>query len=329
MEVVGAGNIHVWGQADELPHPPGPQSGWQESVVMVWWDLQQDIGGFYRIGHEVNNADDRQAVVWSFTFTPQGIFRKSSLLPLRDEDRTGGIFGSGDATHQFEFRGQAIWTLDDDDISAKLRVHDFHAGFDGYPKDTDIAKVAPAHMEVAGKIVGDLTVKGVSYRIDGLAFRDHGWGHRAWNTLLSHRWLVGTFGPEFSFLAVSFHSSADQIHKFGWIVKGETVIFAKHVDILTYLEIDAITGRGRRLKMEMNTGEMVDIGFEAMAPSAVFFHHHVTAAETLCRVTMDGRVGIADFETTNNAQHGSRQPRALYNGIIENGWHRALKQPLF
>jgi hypothetical protein len=323
MRVVGGGQVHVFDAIDEGPHKAGPQELWQESVVLVWWDLKQSIGGFYRIGHEVNHPDGPMVALWSNTVSPEGVFKKTAYLPLRPQDRIAKGFGSGDGSLRFEHDGDCVWTLEDQDISATLRVHDFHPGIDCYPKHGAISEFAPHHMEVAGRVSGQLTVKGKRYEVDGLGFRDHGWGARAWDALLSHRWLSGVFGADLSFCALSWQATDDSMAQFGWVVKHDQVIYAKQLDIVAYVECDAMTTRGGHLKMTLTTGEVVEVAFEAVARSIMSYHHDVACVDTLCKITSGERTGIGDFETTSNGQQGKRRPRNLARGIIENGWHPA------
>ena len=325
MKVVGGGEIQVYDQADEGPHQAGPQELWQESVVLLWWDLKQSIGGFYRIGHELNHKDGPMIALWSNTISREGIFKKTTYLPLRPQDRIARGFGSGDGSLRFEHDGDCVWTLEDQDISATLRIHDFHPGIDCYPKRGAISEFAPHHMEVAGRVSGSLKVKGRRYEVEALGFRDHGWGVRDWASLLSHRWLAGVFGEDLSFCALSWHTVDDSMAQFGWVVKRDTVIFARKLDIVAYVECDAMTTRGGRLRMTLTTDEVVEVEFEALAPSMMSFHHGIACVDTLCRISSGGRVGIADFETTANGQQGRRQPKNLArDGISGNGWYPGI-----
>ncbi len=111
MEIVGGGSVHVYEAVDEGPHAPGPQELWQESVFLLWWDLVQGIGGFYRIGHEINHATGPMIALWSTTFSPHGHYKKTTYLPLRPEDRLPDGFGSGEGTVRYTFDGQCVWTM--------------------------------------------------------------------------------------------------------------------------------------------------------------------------------------------------------------------------
>ncbi len=58
ITVVGGHAPRVHGAGDEGRHARG-EPGWQESVLVHWWDDRAGIGGFHRIGHEVEAAGDR------------------------------------------------------------------------------------------------------------------------------------------------------------------------------------------------------------------------------------------------------------------------------
>ena len=73
MKMVGGGEIKEYPPSDEGPHLPGKGELWQESVVLVWWDLKQSIGGRIRVGHEPNR-DGGKSVIWTSVFAPEGIF---------------------------------------------------------------------------------------------------------------------------------------------------------------------------------------------------------------------------------------------------------------
>ena len=54
---------------DEGLHPAGPEENWQESVCIGWRDLAGGIGGFHRIGNEVNLGT---ANMWCGVFADSG-----------------------------------------------------------------------------------------------------------------------------------------------------------------------------------------------------------------------------------------------------------------
>ena len=72
------------------------------------------------------------------------------------------------------------------------------------------------------------------------------------------------------------------------------------------------------------TRTLIEVEFEALAPSIMSFHHGIACFDTLCRIRSGGLTGIGDFETTANGQQGKRQPKNLVRGgVSQNGWSPA------
>ncbi|MFN9525612.1 MAG: hypothetical protein ACK561_16435 [Pseudomonadaceae bacterium] len=320
MQVTGGGEVLEYGPEQEGPQKPGNDPFWQDSVVLVWWDLENQVGGMHRIGHEVNVAGGPQVALWNYLFSPHHIFKREDRLPLRANDRDGRTFNSGDDTCVFEYTDHPVWRINDRDVSAELHVTDHHAPVDIYPKKGAMADdVAPNHMEVAGRVSGELTLMGKHYTINGLAFRDHGWGNRKWDVFVGHRWMAGVLKDGTMLFAQTFHSSDDQLVRFGCVIKDNTLTYAKHVDILMYLEPDGVTHRGGRVEMTLSTGEVIQLECTPLQKGIVSWLHGIACVDTLCRIEHDGVEGICDFETTNNALRGSQRPGLAVNGVLDNG----------
>lgn len=321
MKVIGSGSFEALDATHRGSHRPGPQADWQESVVVLWCDPRSAVGGYLRLGHEVNVAGGPMVATWSTIFSPHGIYKSDSYLPLPAEERTSLRMGNGDHTIRYEAQeGGARWTIDAADISGAVYVEDFHAQFDGWPKRGKMLEFNPHHIDMACRVKGRLRIKGRDIEVDTLGFRDHAWGQRDWSALLSHRWCVGAFGPDLSFFALSIHTVDDVILKFGWVVREDQILFAERIDIVTYLECDGMTNRGGALSLQLPQDEKFEVEFRPAAPSAIYVHHGVVNCDTLSTVHWQARSGIGCFESTNNARAGAREPGGTI-GILRNGWH--------
>ncbi|MCY4425443.1 MAG: hypothetical protein OXC05_00220 [Halieaceae bacterium] len=321
MEIVGGGKVIELGPEHEGPHEIEEHEFFQESVVLVWWDFENSIGGYHRIGHEPNWRDGPHINLFNNLFSPEWIYKNTSFVPMQDRDRFENGFGCGDAC-RFEFKnGQAHWTIKDTDVSAELVVSDTHPPVDIYPRGGSLGDVAPNHMEVGSTIGGSVTIKGKDYAVNGLAFRDHGWGVRIWEAFVCHRWIAGTFGPGQSILALSFMGADNVINEFGCVIRDNKLIYAKDVDVLVYLEADGLTHRGGHLKMELTTGEVMEIECEVLQKGVVTYIHGYAVVDTMCRMTCGDQVGFCDLETANNAQRGRYRPYTAINAIEKNGLH--------
>lgn len=322
MEIIGGGNVLEYGPADEGPHQVGDHEAWQESVVLVWWDFDQGLGGMHRIGHEPNAIDGPSISLWNHICSRDWVFKRSARLPLRDEDRKINGFGGGDKGCSFEYTDHAVWKFNEDEIQGELHIEDSHVPVDIYPKKGGLGEdFAPNHMEVGGTVSGQLTVQGKICNINGLAFRDHGWGLRIWSALTSHRWVAGSFGKDMMFLATAFHSSDEQLAGFGCVVRDNKLTYTRDIDILTYLEQDGLTHRGGMVTMTLSTGEVLVMDCIPLQQGVVSWIHGIACVDTLCEVKLNGMTGICDFEITNNALRGSHQPVVAVNGILDNGFH--------
>lgn len=321
MKIAGGGNVHEVGPEDEGPHPVGAQGLWQESVVLVWWDRARGVGGFHRIGHEPNRDDGPHCTLWNNLWAPGRMYKRTATIPLRDSDRSNG-FNCGDDTCRFEYRDHAIWRIRDQGIDAELHVHDSHTPVDIYPKKGTLGEdIAPNHMEVGGRVSGHLQIDGQRYEVDGLAFRDHGWGMRDWSAFISHRWIAGSFEDGSMLLALTFHGVDDRLVGFGCVIRNGELTYARQVDVLLRLEADGLTHRGATLTMPLTTGEILQFDCRPLAKGAVSWIHGIACVDTICELEFDGVRGICDVESTNNALRGAQPPRLAVNGIVDNGLH--------
>jgi hypothetical protein len=321
MDVVGGGTCLTYGPKDEVPHTVGNHEFWQESVVLFWWDVKNKVGGYHRIGHEPNYRDGPIISLWNNIFTADHIYKDSSTLPLRPKDKLSNGFGGGD-TCRFEFSDHAIWTVDAPDVKADLHIHDNHTPVDVYPKKSDMSNdFAPNHMEVGGKVSGTLSVKGKRYEIDGLAFRDHGWGKRDWQGIVSHRWVATTFPDGTMVLAQTFHSPSNELVRFGCVIRDGKLTYAKDVDVVVYMEPDGLTHRGGYATMTLTTGERLRLDLVPFQKGVASWIHGICCIDTFCEVRCGSLVGIGDLEMTNNAMRGGYRPYLAINAVEANGLH--------
>jgi hypothetical protein len=322
MQMVGGGKMHVYPPEDEGPHKHGVEPNWQESVVLVWWDLKQSVGGYLRIGHEPNH-NGGEAVIWTNFITPEHVFHRACEVPLKPEDLIEHGFSADQGALRFHFDGRCHWTVREDGIDAALDLEDFHPAVDGYLKDgtSQVGGVGAHHVEVACRVTGTVNIKGQRFDVDGLGIRDRGWGVRDWASVRVHRWTVGVFDRDNSFCALTVLTSNDKLVKFGWVIRGDKVIYADKVDTVAYVAADGCTNRGGRTLMVLSTGERFEVHLEPLAPGLLSNHHTLACSDTLCRVRWGDKIGIGDFESTHNGHDGVRRLAVLDGGIVADGWH--------
>lgn len=328
MDVIGGGSVVVRSAADEGPHPASKDEWWQESVTLIWWDLDNYVGGFHRIGHEPNRQEGPMVYLTNSLFTKDHVYRRSEFIPMQAGDSFANGFAGGkpgDGHCRFEFvDGKARWTLHDADVAMDVVATDYHTPIDIWPKSGELGKdVAPEHMEVASGVTGEVTVKGKKYNIKGVAFRDHGWGLRHWDKIMVYRWVVGVFDETLSVFAMTFLSPDGTLSKFGLVLKDGKLYSAKDVDIATYIEADGFTHRGGRVRVTLSTGEVMDMECEILQKGTVNSHHGNTWLDTFCKMTYGDKVGVCDFEIANRPFQGTMPPVRLEKAIMENGLFEA------
>lgn len=308
---------------DEYTHPIGPDPFWQESVVIVWFDLKSGIGGFHRIGHEARaNNGAGVATSWIFVTTLEGTrFRRHDNHPLQASDRTHDTF-SVSGKHQMTFDGRAVWTVNDEQCQLRLVAEDYTPRFDLFRHGGSVTEdFAPGHLEAAGTVKGAVTIAGRHYDVDGLCYRDHSWGKRDWKTLLTHRWIAGTCGPDLTFNAAAWHGIDGTLRKFGIVVRNGAVAYAKEVDIVVFQECDGMTHRGGRMTLTMADGEKIIVE-PVPIDGGVTVHNGVACVDQLCTFDYAGTKGFCDFEISTNPRAGTGPVSGLVNATMIEGISR-------
>ena len=329
MDLMDGGEVFVFPESDELPHQPGLQENWQESFVITWYDLKHSIGGLIRVGHEPNYKGGGRSQIMFNILSPEGVYRRTGYLPLEPRHRPKNGAITGDDTLRYEFDGKIHWTYKDTDIEMKLDVAAFVPPVDIFRRagNQSATEFLGAHVDAGCSVSGTLTVKGKTYNIkDAPAVRDHAWGPRSWAALLAHRWIVGTFDRENSFVAMSFLSSGSPLARFGWVIRGSKVILADKVDIMAKVGIDGGTNFGGTLKMTLVTGEIFEVKYDPFYPCLASFVSNTAFYDSLSRVTWGDKVGFGVFETSSNIQIGTLPPEC-YDGSYPpdspSVWHEA------
>ncbi|HEV8625719.1 MAG TPA: hypothetical protein VG034_14765 [Acidimicrobiia bacterium] len=277
---------------------------WQESMFVAWYDLEHGIGGAHRVGHEVGKGT---ANLWSGIVTGKGLRwrRRAQAVLLDAADRTEHRFGCGSTAF---LAGEHLGLeVRDEDVEADLELDSFYAPtsvWNSAESHTVAATIAPAHAEASGRVRGTVRIAGSAYDVDGFFHRDHSWGIRDWATIVSHRWVVGTFGPDLSFSSLILQGPDHRYIRGGAVVRHGEVTPADDVDIVVFGEADGASHRGGEVTFSLPDEETLHLRCEAI-DGLLFDHEGFLTVETLCRVTLDGRdePGICDFEMSNGVRN--------------------------
>jgi len=306
---------------DELPHEIGDHPFWQESVFFTWGDVERGVFGYHRIGQEANaNGGKGFVTSWNGIATRDGLrYCRYLLATMRPEDRHAKGFLATDVFKMDYEDGKTRWRISDADCAMDLTATDFTPRFDLYRDGgTVVNDYAQGHIEVAGPVNGTLRLGKEHYDIDGLVYRDHSWGKRIRGTMLSHRWIAGTVGPELTFNATSWHGTDGTLMTYGIACRNGEVAYAREVDIVVHMEIDAYTHRGGILRMVLDDGDVIEI-HPKIVDGFLTEHHQSAVIDAMCEVTWNGKKGFCDLEITTNPRGGERPVSALVRATKTQG----------
>jgi hypothetical protein len=312
------GGGYEYNVSDEGSHAPGPDPWWQESVFVHWYDAGNKVGGVHRIGHEPH-ANGGEAAVQCFVFDAHSRYRRVGRVPLLPAETERGFRAAG-STWDIE-DGLPRVRVKEDGLELDLRIDNFYPLTDFFPSGGSMVDdFAKHHYETSGRARGTAAINGREYAVDALCHRDHSWGPRRWDMLLSHRWVSGSLGPELSFGSMAWHAIDDSTVSIGYIVRDGELILAESVDIVTFMETDAMTHRGGILTLNL-PGEEQLRAHCTVVNGVVTTNHGVYWVDSLCEVTLDdGRTGFCDFEISTNPRAGTREVKVAKRAAIVDGW---------
>ena len=319
MKLVGAAGIRFIDPAEELPHVPGNDPYWQESVVLYVWDTRQQCYAFLRISHEPHNGEHGTAVVWSNVWVPGLQYKYTDAKPLRPEDRFAEGFGA--PTLRYRFDGAHHWQLRSAEVELDLVMRDRHPAFDFFVGQ-NLGSIAPNHIEASGTVSGSIRVRGQHYELsNAIGHRDHSWGLRKWATIRAHRWTPAILGDDLSLNAMSYLGDSGELRQFGFVIRDDTLYVPERVSVCVQQEADGHTTRGALVQFTLPGGEVLDAHYRNLVPSAISFHQVYPCNDAMAEVSCDGRIGVGVVESGSNAGGGGERPRneTLVAGIIDNG----------
>lgn len=208
--------------ADEGLHDPGPHINWNESRYVDFWDREQRVGGWLRIGMRPNA---RYAEMSVCLYLPDG-----KIAYFFERARVEG--------NQLDAGGQE-WAVQEPFVRNRVRYHgpvllledgwsltDPGPAFRGSPRSTceidvsvssrgpqavmgadqaDIERIflpgqADAHYQHLAWTSGTVRVGDQSWSIDAVGGKDHSWGPRNWHAKRYLRWFTAAFDDGSGFM---------------------------------------------------------------------------------------------------------------------------------
>ncbi len=293
----------------DIVHPKGDHIEWNESFYFSFYDKNNDICSFMRIGLKPNKPLKN---MFCFFMLPDG-----SYVGLKEDDRYDNELLSAKNLKFNKVQAEKMWELTFDgnliDFSNKKpvsvsfnlffeslnKIFDYRDCVSGF-KEKISQSVASEHLEQFGKATGELKVGNEKYTISGLGERDHSWGVRDWNAPKMWIWLTCQFSENTALNVTKLTVSQGEVDA-GFIhLDGENIPIMKADIETTYNEdgspssfqMKLLDKKGDIHKVDAKIVKNVKLPFTSGDGKKQSIMH-----ETLTEYKMDGMIGygIAEY----------------------------------
>jgi hypothetical protein len=263
---------------DDYTHELGPEENFNESMYFNFFDPDQSIGGFIRIG---NRANEGRAEVTVTLYLQDGrVLFTFKRAPIEHND----AFDAGGARFEVIEPSQKLRTLYEGNVldlaeprnmtdprkafseGEKRRVHlDLvhdavgpmygTAGHKEEEKRSADQQFGKAHYEQHMAVSGELRIDDETIRIDGFGLRDHSWGPRYWQAIESYEWLTMNYGPDLGAMVSIIRRDADNVRTGGVIIRDGQFEAIRHADVTAEYEDNGLYHRTVTANIETASGE--------------------------------------------------------------------------
>jgi hypothetical protein len=211
---------------DEYPHVPDAASNYNESMYLNAFDLEREVGGWFRLGNRVNEGYAEMSVCVYLPGERVAFSYQRPRIESNDEMNAGGleikviepfvhlkVTYTGticllERPHEMADPGRAFrdnpWV--DCEIDLDFRgVSPMYGGKPMWDDGTEIeidaeTSFSRAHYEQHCAVTGTMRVGDDVLTIDGLGLRDKSWGPRHWQAISWYRWLPMVFSEDFAMM---------------------------------------------------------------------------------------------------------------------------------
>lgn len=204
---------------DEYMHENTGESNFDESMYFNFYDREQNLGGFARIGNRVNEG---YAEVTLAVYQPDGTALFAYARPEIADNAAFAAAGMRfEVIRPFErlrvtYQGHAVYLqrpLDLENpkqafmnnphhpVELELDYFGLSPMYGGEAEGPNTEMVfARGHYEQHVRASGRIIVNAKRHEIEGLGLRDHSWGPRSWQSPSYYRWLTCQFDEGFGFM---------------------------------------------------------------------------------------------------------------------------------
>lgn len=267
---------------DDFTHPLGEETNFNESMYFNFFDPDQSIGGFVRLGNRANEGN-AEMTVCIYLADGRVLFNfKRAPIEHNDAFDAGGMkFEVLEPSEELQtvYAGGVVELKDARSMSdpaeafknsprRRLKVdlnHRASGPMYGSSKSNAEAKrdseqqFGKAHYEQHMRVTGTLEIEDETIEIRGYGLRDHSWGPRYWQAIESYEWLTMNFGPDFGAMVSIIRRDADTERRGGVLVRNGELTLIKHAEIETEFEENGLFHRALRVSLETESGENIEI----------------------------------------------------------------------
>ncbi|ARS25903.1 DUF7064 domain-containing protein [Sphingomonas sp. KC8] len=312
-------------EADEYPHPPGPEPNFNESTYVNAFDDISGVGGWMRLGNRVNEGRAELSVC---LYLPDGRIAVRFSRPRiahNDAFDAGGLrfdvitpMQRLDATYE----GEVTIVTNPDDLRDPARLFataprlpctvawqldTISPQHGGEPVRDDVPTMygrdfSLGHFNQHIAASGHITIGDEHFPINGHGWRDHSWGPRWWTNIIWYRLFLAAFPDGRGFM---IHRIADETGRTRR--SGVLLVDGRYHEITDFDAItdwtDAKDPASVRIIVRTETGLTAEITGEILSMAPLRNRREENGQELLSRIaeghtrfTWDGVVGYGMTE---------------------------------
>ncbi|MDE0063455.1 MAG: hypothetical protein OXP09_12620 [Gammaproteobacteria bacterium] len=297
------------------PHQPTDAENWQESDCYWFYDSENQVGGYHRIGQYPNRGTGQ---VLTFAFKKGGrcfrlIKEYQHIECARTE--TGQTVGSSAVQSLGDGRINYSWA--EPDGGASLEFHQPFYTPRNWTKEVSEheggssvhdSMNADGHLEVAGRLKGRLRLGDEEYAVDALAHRDRSWGPRDYMVARQHRMVTGTLGEHLSWVAMIVQMENGFVAKVGYVARNGETTDITDLKVLTEFDWDGFTVSGLRAQLALEDGSQLELDGIAAQGFQFFTKGWAATSHHFIEVERDGTRGFTILDATNRPAKGFYVP---------------------
>jgi hypothetical protein len=272
------GNVQA---KDDYTHPLGPEKNFNESMYFNFFDTRLNRGGFLRVG---NRANEGYAEVTLCLYEPDGRvlfnYKRPEIMNNDAYDAGGMKFETIEplVRHRTTYEGSAVYLAEPEAMSdpgqafrenphKKIAIDLVHEAVGpvygsaggNRPHENEEEGFGRAHYEQHMHATGTLSIDGESYQIDGYGLRDHSWGPRYWQNILSYRWLTCSFGPELGIMVSEIQRTPTECTEWGVVIREGNLDRIEKVALDSQFDADNPFHRSMTADVTLTSGEVVRV----------------------------------------------------------------------